>query len=390
MGYQHESTQTAEEDLEKQQLHADTKPACKAASLSADTSCLQHRCSFDSLLRSCFRIILWTSWLALLTYCLWTTDKGTQSRPGQQLSDDVQLQQLANTRHSSEPQLPIVLWHGMGDSCCASWSIGAVATHLQTVLPGTFVHSINTGQGAAADTWSSYYGNVNTQVEAVCEQLRSLPQLDNGYNAVGFSQGGQFLRAVLQRCQHTGPRMHKLITLGGQHQGIMNVPSCWNPSYNVTPSYTCKVIQRILGLAVSLPWVGQNIVQAQYFKDPYHYDDYLANNYFLADINNERTLKNPKYVGNLLSLDQLVLFRFGNDTTVVPRDSAWFGYWDGSKLLSMEETQLYQEDWIGLRQLHEQNKLELVEAPGQHMHFTLDWFDQNVVQQYLVAKDRRS
>jgi hypothetical protein len=30
--------------------------------------------------------------------------------------------------------------------------------------------------------------------------------------------GGQFLRAVVQRCQHTGPKMHTLITMGGQHQ----------------------------------------------------------------------------------------------------------------------------------------------------------------------------
>jgi palmitoyl-protein thioesterase len=42
------------------------------------------------------------------------------------------------------------------------------------------------------------------------------PQLQNGYNAVGFSQGGQFLRAVAQRCP--SPRMRSLITIGAQHQ----------------------------------------------------------------------------------------------------------------------------------------------------------------------------
>ena len=26
------------------------------------------------------------------------------------------------------------------------------------------------------------------------------------------------MRAVLERCQHTGPQMHSLITLGAQHQ----------------------------------------------------------------------------------------------------------------------------------------------------------------------------
>ena len=37
------------------------------------------------------------------------------------------------------------------------------------------------------------------------------------YNALGFSQGGQFLRAVAQRCPQG---MKNLITFGGQHQGV--------------------------------------------------------------------------------------------------------------------------------------------------------------------------
>ena len=37
------------------------------------------------------------------------------------------------------------------------------------------------------------------------------------YNALGFSQGGQFLRAVAQRCPQG---MKNLVTFGGQHQGV--------------------------------------------------------------------------------------------------------------------------------------------------------------------------
>ena len=33
------------------------------------------------------------------------------------------------------------------------------------------------------------------------------------------SQGGQFLRAVAERCQHLGPRMHTLVTMGAQRGG---------------------------------------------------------------------------------------------------------------------------------------------------------------------------
>jgi hypothetical protein len=77
-------------------------------------------------------------------------------------------------------------------------------------------------------------------------------------------------------------------------------------------------------------------------QDPYHYEKYLANSQFLADINNERKQKQQQYKDNMLSLEQLVLVRFSDDVLVVPKDSAWFGYWDGQRLQSMNETDLYQ------------------------------------------------
>ena len=77
-------------------------------------------------------------------------------------------------------------------------------------------------------------------------------------------------------------------------------------------------------------------------QDPYNIPAYLASNLFLADLNNERDIKDPQYAVNLASLEDLVLFRFEDDITVVPRDSAWFGYFDGKQLWQMEDTQLYQ------------------------------------------------
>lgn len=40
---------------------------------------------------------------------------------------------------------------------------------------------------------NSFFMNVNEQVREVCRQLAQDPQLQRGYNAMGFSQGGQFL-----------------------------------------------------------------------------------------------------------------------------------------------------------------------------------------------------
>jgi len=40
---------------------------------------------------------------------------------------------------------------------------------------------------------NGYFLNVNDQVDSVCQILRQDTQLLGGYNAIGLSQGGQFL-----------------------------------------------------------------------------------------------------------------------------------------------------------------------------------------------------
>lgn len=125
-------------------------------------------------------------------------------------------------------------------------SLGAIKKLLEDKL-GVFVHSIATGSGEYGDVWSSFFGNVNDQVrmqwpptlrpltsestalqqlhrpqcmpasahaaaahccprrpaapppaarqvDKVCRELADIDELAGGFNMVGFSQGGQFLR----------------------------------------------------------------------------------------------------------------------------------------------------------------------------------------------------
>lgn len=83
-------------------------------------------------------------------------------------------------------------------------------------------------------------------------------------------------------------------------------------------------------------------------------NEYLAKNKFLADINNEYKFKNAEYQKRLESLDKFVMYAFEFDDTIVPFESTWFG-WENK---TMEETTGYQENWIGLRTLDEQEKIE--------------------------------
>lgn len=80
-------------------------------------------------------------------------------------SPDTPTQPPPSPRPQAPPPsaLPVVLWHGMGDSCCAAGSMGAVKEMIEEEL-GVFVYSVATGDGEYKDIWASFMGNVNSQV----------------------------------------------------------------------------------------------------------------------------------------------------------------------------------------------------------------------------------
>jgi len=165
-------------------------------------------------------------------------------------------------------------------------------------------------------------------VEEIRDQLQAIPELEGGFDAVGFSQGGQILRAFVQR--FNAPPVRNLITVGAQHQGVSNFPGCREDVGNdkqVMPKQDCSWWQRMMENSVYSTWVQSHFVQAQYFKDPFRMKEYLRQSIFLADVNNEREEKNELYRDNLASLSNFVMYMFQEDTQIVPKESSvlrWF------------------------------------------------------------------
>ena len=85
---------------------------------------------------------------------------------------------------------------------------------------------------------SKYFTENIFFVFKVCKQLSEDPNLKNGYNAIGFSQGAQFLRGIAQKCPN--PPMKNLISVGGQHQGIFGLPKC--PGDYTICQYVAKLL----------------------------------------------------------------------------------------------------------------------------------------------------
>ncbi|EIN11741.1 alpha/beta-hydrolase [Punctularia strigosozonata HHB-11173 SS5] len=214
---------------------------------------------------------------------------------------------------------PLVLWHGLGDSHSSPGMLEFIELIKET-HPGIFIHSVYIEKDLEADRKAGWFGNVDEQLAFVAEELAEIPELQGGFDGLGFSQGGQFLRAYVER--YNSPRIHNLLTFGSQHMGVSDLPLC-RPG-----DWTCQLAGRMARRGVYTKWAQHNLVQAQYFRDPTRMSEYLAAGSFLADINNEvkdPAARNGTYKENLTSLDNLVLILFSQDRTVVPKESSWFG-----------------------------------------------------------------
>lgn len=286
--------------------------------------------------------------------------------------------------------VPLVMWHGMGDNCCDPGTMGRLKTYVESAVPGIYVHNVMVGGSPAADTMHGYFGNVNDQVAEACDRLAAIPELQNGFNAIGFSQGSLFIRAATQRCADR-LKVKTLVTMGGPHQGVASLPGCDVFSPTTDAGAFCRAAEAAIEAAAYSPFTRSSVVQAQYFKDPRAQTRYLAHNPFLPDVNNEREVKNETYKRALSSLRRLVLVRFTEDTVVEPRDSAWFSTYEPGNppgpLVPLRAQAMYREDWLGLRALDESGRLVLAECPGQHMWFTDAWLKENVLDKYMYGDE---
>ncbi|EER38635.1 palmitoyl-protein thioesterase [Histoplasma capsulatum H143] len=275
--------------------------------------------------------------------------------------------------------IPLVIWHGLGDDYGSS-GIQNISNLAQLVHPGTYVYVISLGSSRATDLRASYFGNLNEQLEEVCKKLGTEQILSTApsINALGFSQGGQFLRAYVERCNF--PPVHNLVTFGSQHNGISSFQGC-----STTGDWLCRAGESLLRWGTWSRFVQSRFVPAQYYRDPADMEQYRAYSNFLADINNERASKNVTYKENMAKLNKFAMYMFENDKMMVPKESSQFAEvntTDGT-VTPLKERRIFKEDWLGLRELDTKGKLDLKTTPGGHMELT-DETLRTVFQEYFA------
>ncbi|KAK9480423.1 Alpha/Beta hydrolase protein [Lipomyces japonicus] len=258
---------------------------------------------------------------------------------------------------------PVVIWHGLGDSYDSD-GMTRVSEIIKDIYPGIFIHSVYVNPDSEKDSKQSLFGKLDDQLAYVCDQLASIPELSSGFDGVGFSQGGLFLRAYVERCN--SPPVGKLLTFGSPHNGVFDFPPCDKRDF------ICRRRNAALKYQAYSYYAQDSVTVAQYYRDTERFEEYLERSAFLADVNNEREVKNETYKANLASLEQLVMYLFLKDETVVPKESAWFANVDNKSgsLTMLENRELYKQDWLGLRELGESGRTHFRTIEGRHMSIT--------------------
>ena len=70
--------------------------------------------------------------------------------------------------------------------------MGNLMKMISSKVPGIYLRSIMIGNNIEEDVLNGFFKNCNDQIDIVCKNLTQDANLKNGFNVIGFSQGGQF------------------------------------------------------------------------------------------------------------------------------------------------------------------------------------------------------
>jgi palmitoyl-protein thioesterase len=85
-------------------------------------------------------------------------------------------------------------------------------------------------------------------------------------------------------------------------------------------------------------------------------------------------------VRNLQALKKFVLVKYMRDISLIPNESAHFGFRDrDGQSIKFEETELYLKDRLGLKKMKEEGRLIMLDAPMEHLELDENWFRENLI-----------
>ena len=260
---------------------------------------------------------------------------------------------------------PIAIFHGIGENCDGTMKYWA--EYLGKKL-GVYSRCIEYGRGT-----ESIFHDIQTLSEKACDIVNLDENFNNGFNIIGFSQGGLVGRYVLERCQTKGD-VKRFITAGTPHMGEQKIPCL------AVLNYFCEIVDKFGQYLLLIPGLEKIFAPVGYVRTPELEDFFLKNNKFLAPLNNEISEKDSNIKSKITKLEKMILIKFSKDEVIKPRESAWFQKLDKNhNLEEFKKSDFYLKDYLGIRELNESNRLQLNEFKGFHMRWSQEEIDNIVV-----------
>lgn len=202
------------------------------------------------------------------------------------------------------------------------------------------VYNLELGNGSPY----SLYTPMTSQLKNLCDLIYSMDELKNGFNFIGMSQGGLLARGYVEYCNLYPVK--NLITLVSPNAGVYYKNDYFNNIYE--------------------PSSQEEMSFADYWRDPYRYEIYKTNSTYLAKLNNEVSSD----AGGLDVLDNFIMVWSPRDEVIEPPESAKFSMYfvqnDELRLVNLEETELYHNNFLGLKKMNEENRLYTYETDCEH------------------------
>jgi len=226
---------------------------------------------------------------------------------------------------------PVVLMHGILSSSDDLDQVqGWFEKHTKSQV---FNIEIGNGQSDSVSkpmTW---------QLEEFVKSVSLIPELENGFHFVGFSQGGLLGRGYVER--YNNPPVSTLLTFGTPHAGVFfwRMPKIYSEFNQEHLSY------------------------AGYYKDPYMYAIYLKNASYLPYINNEHDNTN-----DVVNVEHFVMVWSRVDGVIKPEESCKFEFFgvNSETIIPLRESRQYIDNLVGLRTLEETGRLHIIESVCAH------------------------
>lgn len=274
------------------------------------------------------------------------------------------------SRTSSVTALPVVVAHGMGDSCFNP-GMKSVTKYAGHVLNTTAV-CVPTADSWVRDTIDGFLLSMDASVEEFARRVRADKRLQNGFDAFGLSQGNNVIRGYIAK--YNAPAVRNFLSICGINAGVAAFPHCSPDALLIGGA--CKALTELLGKAAYNPVVQKALFQADYFRDPTHRKDPAYLRYSqIARWNGEAGGDMSTEKANWAKTQRFVWVMGTKDTMVWPREATQWAdvsesYPHNTSIVPYKQTRWFKEDLFGLRSAEEAGKNFFEQYVGDHIRFS--------------------